>query len=375
MGNSLYCELRCCSGGRSDGSHPRNLVVGDVNDEYVLGDALGAGAMGVVRRATCRLDSSDVAVKTVLLSDPYGCRILSDAEERQLLTEVDITSMCDHPNVICTRKAFVGSTTLDIVMDLATGGEVTATFMCTENHSESKAQDILRQLCSALAYLHGLGIAHRDVKPENVLYVDDRQTQIKLVDFGFASRGNGHENETSGITAKRRTLVGTPPYMAPEMFKAVTGANGLRIGDQCVSYDASVDMWAVGVFAYLVLFGLLPFAPDGRFFNDFKESINDAWSFPEHLRNDYSSDALAFIDECLVREPSKRLTASASLRHMWMQKEVSIKRLPHFEAWRRNSRKSQLEMDAAKVWKLRSMTQQESVVEDAITHDDSDSTS
>jgi len=98
-------------------------------------------------------------------------------------------------------------------------------------YSEKDASNIVRQIVSAVEYLHANGIAHRDLKPENLLSAEnDGQEVIKIADFGF-SKNFGEE--------KLMTSCGSPGYVAPEVLT-------------CESYDKSVDMWSIGVIIYIL---------------------------------------------------------------------------------------------------------------------------
>ena len=105
-------------------------------------------------------------------------------------------------------------------------------------YSEPAGSLLVHQLALALAHLHELGVAHRDVKAENVLYTDSHRRQIKLCDYGFAIIC--HER-------KLRTVCGSPAYMAPELVAAGKEAY----------YGWPVDLWALGCFAFEVLHNCL----------------------------------------------------------------------------------------------------------------------
>lgn len=322
---------------------------GEVADWYELRDCIGSGSMGVVRRARSRRKPEGgtvVAIKTVRTADSDGCSILCPDEIKRLLSEIQITSGCRHPNVIRTLEAFVGNATLDIVMELAKGGEVAATFADASSHSEQKAQGILRQVCAGLAYLHGKGIAHRDVKPENVMYKDQLQQSVVLVDFGFARQNLSACCAQSPQGSRRHTLVGKAPFMAPELFEPWDDLKP-RMGDHLVLwYWTSVDIWAVGIFAYFVLFGSLPFAPTGRSLTEFRNGVlTEALQFPEDLAGDFSSAALEFIVGCLNKDANQRLTAAAAGKHKWFLEQASETRLQHFLTWQHNVRRSLAERD------------------------------
>ena len=100
---------------------------------------------------------------------------------------------------------------------------------------------MVKQLCLALNYMHGLNIMHRDLKPENLLCEksENGQVMIKLTDFGFATYYDPSKPQTLSL--------GSPLYMAPELTKEV-------------EYDNKVDVWATGVITFALLTGTIPFA-------------------------------------------------------------------------------------------------------------------
>jgi serine/threonine protein kinase len=129
-------------------------------------------------------------------------------------------------------------------------------------YSEKDAANIVRQIVSAVEYLHANGIAHRDLKPENLLSAEhDGQEVIKIADFGF-SKNFGEE--------KLMTSCGSPGYvgtLTTHFFSVMTEVPCLSVNQYqedslyhftapevltCESYDKSVDMWSVGVIIYIL---------------------------------------------------------------------------------------------------------------------------
>lgn len=133
------------------------------------------------------------------------------------------------------------------------------------------------QILSALRYLHGRGIAHCDLKPENVLLSDFHSNfpQTKLCDFGYA--------RFIGDAQFRKTIVGTPAYLAPEVLKKQ-------------GYNKSLDMWSVGVIIYVTLSGTFPFN-EGE---EISEQIQNAsFMFPSEPWKHISNDAINLIQNLL----------------------------------------------------------------------------
>ena len=142
----------------------------------------------------------------------------------------------------------------------------------------------MAQICGALKYLHSHRVIHRDLKLGN-LFLSDKM-EIKIGDFGLATK-----LEFDG--EKKRTICGTPNYIAPEVLD----------GKQGHSYE--VDIWSLGVIIYTLLIGKPPFET-----SDVKTTYRrirmNAFSFPEHVS--ISEAAKSLISSILVTDPLKRLS-------------------------------------------------------------------
>ena len=160
----------------------------------------------------------------------------------------------DHVNVASMYEFFVDAKegVLYLVLELLKGGELLDAVCVNGSYSEADAKHIMRQLFSAVAYLHRKNICHRDLKLDNLLLPsEDDRTTIKLIDFGLSLRTT--EEDLS-------TLCGTPVYVAPELAQAVLTARRRRKqGLAPLTYTKAVDMWACGVIMYLLLSGDVPF--------------------------------------------------------------------------------------------------------------------
>jgi serine/threonine protein kinase len=157
--------------------------------------------------------------------------------------EVDILKLCQHPNVIRLLDIFENYDCFYIVTELLPGGDL---FQYLEKRefklTEERACKIVHSIATALYYLHSYGIAHRDLKPENILMIDPTdESDIKIVDFGLAKMVGPNEKCTEPF--------GTLAYVAPEVLMQQP-------------YDKSVDVWSLGVIAYLLLSGSLPYDDD-----------------------------------------------------------------------------------------------------------------
>jgi len=189
-------------------------------------------------------------------------------------------------------------------MELVSGGELFQEILSrSEPYYEKDAADIVRQLFTALEYMHSLGIAHRDLKPENLLLSGDKKT-IKISDFGFSK----DEGETL------KTACGTALYVAPEVLTAS-------------EYDTSCDVWSIGVITYILLSAHIPF--DGANEQEIFQKIMQAkYSFPQKIFGTVSELAKDFISNIFVVDPKKRMTAADCLKHPWLAESLSHSDIP-----------------------------------------------
>jgi len=162
--------------------------------------------------------------------------------------------------------------------------------------TEAQAALIMRQAFYALNYLHTNRICHRDIKPENfLLYKEDDDSHVKLIDFGLAKRvGN---NEVMNAPN------GTPYYIAPEVLKG--------------SYTTQCDNWSMGIVLFIMLSGKPPFGGKSN-----KEIIDNvlrgSYSFSTPVWENISDQAKDFISKLLTRQADERLTAEEAYNHPWL---------------------------------------------------------
>ena len=126
--------------------------------------------------------------------------------------EIEIQDQIDHPNVVKLLELFDEKNKFYMVFELMQGGELYARFMTKSTFTEQEVVQTLKPIIDALNYCHGLNIAHRDQKPENLLYETEESTScLKIADFGFARCFNDQ--------LKMTTFCGSPCYVAPEILE------------------------------------------------------------------------------------------------------------------------------------------------------------
>ncbi|CAE7634323.1 Camk4 [Symbiodinium sp. KB8] len=260
---------------------------------------LGKGAYSVVYACSRKSDGQPAAAKWVQKSRLHRKALLA------LLREIRLMRSISHPNIVSIVDFFDEPDHYIIVAELMTGGELFDEVVRRSHYTERAARDVIRTMAEALAYLHERGVAHRDLKPENILLSSSEDDGvIKLADLGFA-----RSVPKSGLS----TACGTPSYVAPEIL------NNTR-------YGLSVDMWSLGVIAYILLCGYAPFA-DRHQPTLFRKIRSGLFFFDPPQWNGVSAQAKDLIERMLTVNPAKRITAAEALQHPWLTSFVGSARL------------------------------------------------
>ncbi|XP_064624701.1 serine/threonine-protein kinase MARK1-like isoform X2 [Lineus longissimus] len=203
---------------------------------YVMeGQTLGKGNFAKVELATHGISKCKVAIKIIDTR-----KIKEDYTRQNLYREARILAQIRHPNIIRLYETLKATTLYCLVTEYAAGGELLAYLKTYKDQrlSENQARPFVRQLISALHYLHERGVVHRDLKMENIM-LDEKKKNIKLVDFGLSNTFSKEE--------LLKTHCGSPEYAAPELFTS---------GKE---YGSEIDIWSLGVIMYALVVGKLPF--------------------------------------------------------------------------------------------------------------------
>lgn len=190
-----------------------------------------------------------------------------------------------------------------IVMELCSGGDL----YTRDPYTEAEAARIVGSILSAISYMHSRNVCHRDIKYENILFMNDSpRAEVKLIDFGLSAKF-GQEKLTEGV--------GTIYTMAPEVIKG--------------SYSKAADLWSVGVIAYMLCSSQMPFY--GRKRQHIVESImNGSFHFKGRRWKRASDQSKAFIEDLLVVDPDDRATADEALAASWLNRRFTATvRNPH----------------------------------------------
>eukprot|EP01094_Clydonella_sp_ATCC50884_P024256 TRINITY_DN6029_c0_g1_i2.p1 TRINITY_DN6029_c0_g1~~TRINITY_DN6029_c0_g1_i2.p1 ORF type:complete len:222 (+),score=33.40 TRINITY_DN6029_c0_g1_i2:641-1306(+) len=172
------------------------------------------------------------------------------------------------------------------------GGALMPHLLQRESFTELEARDIIRQVLSGVAYMHSHSVAHRDLKPENLL-VELSTGRVVISDFGLSK--SYHSDLLS-------TACGTHGYVAPEIVEGN------------VVYTNRVDIWAVGVITFLLVYGRPPFT--GTEEQMCINIVRGNFSFPENRA--LSPLVKDFITRLLMVDPDMRPSAQEALAHEWL---------------------------------------------------------
>jgi len=284
-----------------------------VDQFYQLGRELGRGGFSIVREGVRLSDGQKFAIKCIGKEHMEG-----EEEIKLLLREVQIMKKIDHPNVLKLYEVFEDEEQFYLVTELVSGKELFDKIVERGQYSEKDAANIVRQIISAVEYLHSIGIAHRDLKPENLLSAgDDEEEVIKIADFGF-SKNFGDE--------KLKTSCGSPGYVAPEVLTNE-------------DYDSSVDLWSIGVIIYILLCGYPPFYADNAP-SLFKKIMECRYDFDDSSWDGVSEDAKDLIRHLLVKNPKERWTAKQCAEHAWVKgisatdKKIGLQKMREYNSQR-----------------------------------------
>ncbi|XP_054781524.1 uncharacterized protein LOC129288803 isoform X2 [Prosopis cineraria] len=270
------------------------------SEHYELYEEIGHGVSATVHRALCKQLNETVAIKILDFER-------DNANLNNISREAHTMNLIDHPNVLKSHCSFVSDHNLWVVMPYMAGGSCLHILKAAypDGLEEVIIATILREVLKGLEYLHQHGHIHRDIKAGNILI--DNHGAIKLGDLGVAAClfDSGDRQRT------RKTFVGTPCWMAPEVMEQLHG------------YDFKADIWSFGITALELAHGHAPFSK----YPPMKVLLMTLQQAPPGL--DYERDKKfshsfkQMIASCLVKDPSKRPTAKKLLKHSFFRQARS----------------------------------------------------
>lgn len=257
-----------------------------INRDYQLCEEIGRGRFGVVFRCLSPETGVSYAIKSVDKRLTLG----DSLDAQCLLIEPKILHLLSpHPHIINLHGLYEDEMHLHMVLDLCSSDDLHQRIVTRHVMTEPEAATVMSQLLQAVAHCHRLGVAHRDIKPDNILF--DEWNCLKLADFGSAEIFKGGEL-MSGV-------VGTPYYVAPEVL---TGRD----------YSEKVDVWSAGVVLYIMLAGFPPFYGDSAV-EIFEAVLRSNLRFPARYFQSVSPAAKDLLRRMLCKDVSRRFSAEQVL--------------------------------------------------------------
>jgi predicted Ser/Thr protein kinase len=260
-----------------------------LTSQYALEHELGRGGMGIVYRARDRRLKRVVAIK--LLPPEFAYR--SDIRSR-FLREAETAAQLSHPNIVPIYSVDEREGLVYFVMACIDGDNLAKVMHHRPRMEAGEVRRIVREVADALAYAHRQGVVHRDIKPDNIL-LDPESGRPMITDFGIARAAeSGMKLTATGMA------IGTPAYMSPEQ----------AAGDREI--DGRSDLYSLGIVAYQMLTGDLPFTASSTPAMLVKH-ISEAPTPIETKRADIPPDLARAVMMLLAKDPGDRFPSASAL--------------------------------------------------------------
>jgi eukaryotic-like serine/threonine-protein kinase len=291
-------KLRKFAGDLPLGKHRRKdegklVISGDLDTKPTVGryeilEELGQGAMGVVYKGKDPKINRLVAIKTIRFSDDFEEQQAKEVKER-FFKEAELAGRLSHPSIISIHDVGEDYDLTYMAMELLEGEDLE--HFCEKNSllPLRKILDIIAETADALDYAYTQGVIHRDIKPGNIMLLNNGH--IKVTDFGIAKAVSSSQTRT-GI------ILGTPNYMSPEQI------NGMEI-------DGRSDIFSLGIVFFQLLTGQLPFG--GKTLTELFYQITQAkHPSPMQINPKVIRPCEQLIDKALAKDPDQRFQRASN---------------------------------------------------------------
>lgn len=268
---------------------------------YLVQKTIGTGAFSSVKKAFCKTLNQTVAIKIVSKQ-----KATKEVRTKFLPREIELVRGLKHVNLIRFYECIETTMRFYIIMQYAENGSLLQLIRKEKFLPENRAKSYFSQLINAVEYIHKMGVVHRDIKCENIVF--DENFTLKLIDFGFA-RGNMQPVMAGGKMKPvlSKTFCGSHAYASPEILKSIPYQPQLS------------DIWAVGVVLYTMVFGRLPFSNQTNVVVLIKQ-VADGPKFP---KDRCVSDECKSVIQRILRPAEVRISIEEMRRLPWLTEEDS----------------------------------------------------
>ena len=266
--------------------------------KYMRGRFLGKGGFAKCYEFT-NVDSKRISAAKIIAKSS----LTKSRAKQKLMSEIKIHRALHHNNIVGFEHFFEDADNVYILLEICTNQTLNDLIRRRKRLQELEVQCYVIQIIAALKYLHSHRIIHRDLKLGN-LFLSSKM-ELKIGDFGLATKLE-FEGE------RKRTICGTPNYIAPEILEGKQG------------HSFEVDVWSLGVIIYTLIIGKPPFeTTDVK--TTYKRIRLNNYSFPDHVT--ISDQARDLIQKILNNDPTKRPSLDEMLQHEFLNHGGAIPRL------------------------------------------------
>uniref|UniRef100_A0A3P8WF05 Protein kinase domain-containing protein n=1 Tax=Cynoglossus semilaevis TaxID=244447 RepID=A0A3P8WF05_CYNSE len=270
---------------KEDKSRTKNM-----HNKYAIAEELGRGQFSVVHRCV------SVSSQKTYMAKFFKVR---GADQAIVKKEIATLNLSKHTNFLLLHASFDSPEELVLIYDFISGVDIFERLSTPGFElSEREIVNYIRQICSALEFLHAQSYGHFDIRPENIVYNSRTSSNVKIIELGQS------RHLTPGDQVKIQYT--TAEYAAPEIH-------------QCDMVSTVTDMWSVGVLAYVLLSGINPFVSETN--QQMIDNIsNAAYSYDDECFTQVSVEALDFTDRLMTKDRKHRMTAVEALAHPWLSR-------------------------------------------------------
>ncbi|XP_071137884.1 uncharacterized protein [Mytilus edulis] len=259
---------------------------------YKIGKTLGKGSFSTVREGKHLQNEQTVAIKII----PKSSILQQEKIKKRFCSEIKVQKGLDHPNIVRCLEWMETGRNFYLVLELVEGENMKDYLKRKKQIDETEGKSIMRQICSAVHYMHNKGVLHRDLKLDNMVL--EKDGKVKIADFGLSTSLEGIENKLH--------FCGSPSFIAPEVLSKR-------------NYTTASDIWSLGVNLFYLLIGTLPFTMESK--NNFVSlyfSILQGCEIPSTI----SEECRDLLTKMLTVDEDRRIAMHDILEHKWLTPEV-----------------------------------------------------